>query len=275
MLRSLPFVPPSLWTTLDADGPAVPLTFTLAVGTQAPWVSYTVAFDRARVRLLQPDRPPLTVSPARGVLDGNEDGFKLEGRHPRRLLGRVDGRRRPGRPHRGRSPRSRTRARPSSIRRNWKPSPTCRKTSGSRSRRAVERRRTSGWGSSPINRTCIIASSCIRRTRASTSPPSTSTPRTPPASVIVEDSRVLLQKVTGRTAGGDIATSGDLDFRREPRAPAVRRGRSRPGAEAVAEEVEPARADRGQGHRAGEPDGDGARRRRPRRAGPARDASTT
>src|SRR5262249_44178684 len=84
--RSLPLVPPALWTRIQLDGPSVPLKFTLASSTNAggdkaasPGVSYNLAFDHLRITLPQTDRPALVASPVHGGLEGNENGFRLTG----------------------------------------------------------------------------------------------------------------------------------------------------------------------------------------------------
>ncbi len=76
-LRALPFVPAALWNQLELQGGAVPLRFTLNTSTTAPRVRYAVEFEGVGVRLPQPDRPAFVAGPARGKLEGNEDGFSL------------------------------------------------------------------------------------------------------------------------------------------------------------------------------------------------------
>lgn len=80
MLRSLPFVPPALWDTLQAEGGRVPATFRLSIDPAAKEkVRYRVTFDEALVRLPQPDRPAMAVSPAGGTLEGGDTGFAFAG----------------------------------------------------------------------------------------------------------------------------------------------------------------------------------------------------
>ncbi len=92
MLRSLPLAPPVLWTKIEVDGPSVPMTFTLAGNIRAggdkeegtgpsalSTVHYGFTFSGARITLPQPDRPAMVASPASGKLEGNEKGFRLNG----------------------------------------------------------------------------------------------------------------------------------------------------------------------------------------------------
>ena len=214
MLKSLPFVPPSLWSTIEVDGPSVPLTFTLAVATQAPLVRYTVAFDRARVTLPQPDRQPLVASPARGVLDGNEDGFKLTGQINDAYWGSwtvqaglvastgaisldlttpdavVDQKKLSLLPYVPKNVWQQVQASGRTPARPGRPLPHKPDV-----HYRVELK--------PRDVRVHIASISLDAVDAA-------------GSVVIEDSRVLLGNVTGRTASGVIAANGDLDFRRDP-----------------------------------------------------------
>jgi hypothetical protein len=79
MFRALPFVPASLHRQLEFEGERVPLRLRLAFGPLAPYARYAVTFRDAQVRLLQPDRPALVAAGASGTLDGSEEGFVLKG----------------------------------------------------------------------------------------------------------------------------------------------------------------------------------------------------
>jgi hypothetical protein len=78
-LRALPFAPASLWSHLELEGKTVPLRLTIRTASAPPRIRYRAEFSRLRIRLPQPDRPAFTAGGARGVLDGNEDGFHVNG----------------------------------------------------------------------------------------------------------------------------------------------------------------------------------------------------
>ena len=79
MLRDLPFVPSQVWQQIEAEGTDVPLELDFTFRKSAPEVVYRVGFGKARVRLLQPDRPALEVFPAKAVLGGQVGDFHLDG----------------------------------------------------------------------------------------------------------------------------------------------------------------------------------------------------
>jgi hypothetical protein len=212
MLRSLPFVPPALWTTLHADGPAVPLTFTLAIGRQAPFVRYEVQFDRARVTLPQPDRPPLVASPVRGLLQGNEKGFTFQGAISdgywgewtvqAGLEGSIGAIHVDLRTSEAVVDPPRLAALPYVPKSVWKQVRASGRTAAHvqvglfTSKPEVHYRVELAVKEAAVD----VSSIDLHATGAA-------------GNVIVEDSRVWLRKVTGHTAGGTITAGGDLDFR--------------------------------------------------------------
>lgn len=78
LFRSVPFLPPALTRQAEFEG-IIPLELSLWFSPEPPRARYQVSFDRARVRLLQPDRPAFVAFPARGALEGSDDGFQLKG----------------------------------------------------------------------------------------------------------------------------------------------------------------------------------------------------
>jgi hypothetical protein len=212
MLRSLPFVPASVWTTLQADGPAVPLTFTLAIATRAPFVSYEVKFDRARVTLPQRDRPPLVASSARGVLAGTEKGFSLNGAIHDPYWGewevKADLESKIGALHVALStPEASVDPRklealpyvPSSV---WKQVRASGRTAARVEVRLLTARPEVHYRVEVAVKEASVHVSSIDLDAEAVA-----------GSVVVEDSQVWLRTVTGRTAGGTIAAGGALDFR--------------------------------------------------------------
>ncbi len=215
MLQSLPLVPPSLWTKIEADGPAVAMNFKLAIGTKAPWVRYTVAFDRARVTLPQPDRPALVVSPARGVLLGTEEGFLLSGAiHDAYwgdwsvaagLVARTGALTLELNTPQAVVDQKKLEALPYVPRGVWKQVQAHGRTGAhvlvglSTRNPEVHYRVELAAKATAVH----VSSIDLQATDAA-------------GVVVVEDARVSLRKVTGRTAGGTIATNGVLDFASEP-----------------------------------------------------------
>jgi translocation and assembly module TamB len=222
MLRSLPLVQPALWARIQLDGPSVPLKFTLASSTKAggdksasPGVSYKLAFDHLRITLPQTDRPALVASPVHGELEGNENGFRLTGAVRDHYWGNwavsaglvaktgvikvelhtpdvvVDQKKLEAVPYVPKSVWQQVRA---------------------NGETAVDVQVNLSTHKPDVHyrvdlkvkqATVYVSSIDLQATSAT-------------GEVIVEDNRVLLRNVTGATAGGTIATSGDLDFAVEP-----------------------------------------------------------
>jgi hypothetical protein len=237
MLEYLPFAPKGLWRQVEADGPDVGLKVTLAVASPGqprsaagggrrgqrapertlgtPRVRYGVAFDRARITLPQPDRKPFTVSPARAVLKGDGNGFRLEGEindsywgnwgvraallartgavtldlHTPEVL--VDQKKLTALPYVPRSvwkqveASGRTSARVEVKLWTHKPDVSYRVTLGAKDAKVF------------VPAIDLHAGNVC-------------------GGVVVEDSRVWLRDVTGGAAGGALTTSAEMDFRSEP-----------------------------------------------------------
>jgi hypothetical protein len=226
MLRSLPFVPPPVWTTLQADGPAVPLTFTLSVAMQAPFVRYEVQFGGARVALLQPARgvaggqppaiappvPALVVSGARGVLKGSEKGFDLEGAIHDPYWGEWEVK--AGLESAVGALRVELRSDEASVDpRKLEALPYVPKSVWSQVRAAgktgarVEVRLFTGRPEVHYRVELDVKEAAVHVSSIDLDAGDAA------GSVVIEDSQVWLRRVTGRTAGGTIAASGSLDFR--------------------------------------------------------------
>jgi uncharacterized protein involved in outer membrane biogenesis len=215
LLRSLPVVPPALWSTVEADGPAVPLTFSLALAPTPPLVRYRLAFDRARLTLPQPDRDPLRVGPVQGVLAGDETGFHLDAtaRDPSwgdwtARVGLV----------------AATGAVAIDL---HTPEAVVDQDKLSRLPYVPKNvwRQVQAAGRTPVRvHVGLFARKPGVHYRVELEPKDTrvrvsaiSLDATHAAGVVVvEDGRVLLRKVTGRAAGGDVAVDADMDFRGEP-----------------------------------------------------------
>jgi hypothetical protein len=79
LFRSIPFVPVALHKHLEIAGNRVPLTVRLWFGPESPRTRYQVTIAQASARLLQRDRPAFAVSGARGTIDGDDQGFEFNG----------------------------------------------------------------------------------------------------------------------------------------------------------------------------------------------------
>ncbi len=76
--RQLPFLPKNLTRRLDAAG-TIPLDLSLWFGPEPPRARYRVGFRQATVRIAQDDRPPLVVTGASGLVEGDDQQFRFKG----------------------------------------------------------------------------------------------------------------------------------------------------------------------------------------------------
>jgi hypothetical protein len=213
MLRDLPFVPRAVWKQIEAEGTDVPLELDFTFQKADPPVRYRVAAERARVRLLQPDRPAMEVFPAKAVMGGEGSEFHLDGTINDPYWGDWAVRVRD--PADGETSidldtpstsvdQKKLVALPYVPKHVWDEVRAAGKTGVKVAVRLpakgeVKYRVDLDVASADVT----VVAIALEATKAT-------------GRVVVEDHFVKLDKVSGITSGGRIATSGELDFKKEP-----------------------------------------------------------
>lgn len=76
MLRTVPFIHPTVWERIEGEADGVPVRLRLELRKQAPQLRYRLDFAGVVVRLLQKDRPPATAAPVSGHAEGDALGMQ-------------------------------------------------------------------------------------------------------------------------------------------------------------------------------------------------------